>query len=58
MSTSITMNMPSKIESKRTHEKVIDINIYEGETGIRVFLNDEIAMRLIALMSVALATKE
>ena len=56
MSTSITMNMPKKLTARRTHEATIDINIYEGDTEIRVFLNDPLALELIGLMSKALAT--
>jgi hypothetical protein len=43
-----------RVESSRTHEKTIDIEVFDGASKVRAFISKELAMELIHKMLTAL----
>jgi len=59
----ITVYSPERVESSRTHERIIDINVYgmvdvnvHGIGHVRICLFEELAIELIHKMLTALST--
>ena len=53
MSITVTQYCTKRVSSRRTHPDTIDIQVDNN----RIFLSDELARDLIALMSVSLASR-
>lgn len=46
-----------KVESSRTHEETIDVELFDNEGGkVRAFVDVELAMQLVGKIFTALAT--
>jgi hypothetical protein len=51
-----TMYRLKKVESSRTHDGTIDVELFDGDGKVRAFIDDEMAMELVTKIIKALAT--
>jgi hypothetical protein len=50
----ITMYHPKKVNSSRTHEDTIDIEVFEPCGKVRIFISLDLAQELIQKMALAI----